>query len=199
MNILMPGIPRPVRAKIFFRMEQVYNKTINRAIQTRCMHKRATTSEITESYSYTHKKGKHACTFSNDKGAGLEYRPLCQKALHRRSGADNFGNLALPWSKLTLNCFTFQNFHAAQKCGLRQHPRHVVCAAFSRGVRAVNVFLSLIAQKNNKRFRGWGRGGGDPFAKGSLPHRASKRYSARDPVYISSVTQSTTSAIRLRV
>ena len=26
--------------------------------------------------------------------------------------------------------------------------------------------------KYNKNFRGWGRGGGDPFLKGSLPHRA---------------------------
>ena len=26
----------------------------------------------------------------------------------------------------------------------------------------------------DKSFRGWGRGGGDPFAKGSLPHKVSK-------------------------
>ena len=33
-----------------------------------------------------------------------------------------------------------------------------------------------------KSFRGWGRGGGDPFAKGSLPHKAFNQHLARRPV-----------------
>jgi len=36
------------------------------------------------------------------------------------------------------------------------------CATHSKPIRP----------NGNKGFRGWGRGGGDPFAKGSLPHKA---------------------------
>jgi hypothetical protein len=43
------------------------------------MHKRATISEITESYSYTHKRDKHACTFSNDKGPVFKTGPFVRK------------------------------------------------------------------------------------------------------------------------
>ncbi len=40
-----------------------------------------------------------------------------------------------------------------------------------------------IVLTHNKSFRGWGRGGGDPFSKGSLPHRAfpPHQINARNP------------------
>ncbi|SCM71875.1 hypothetical protein KL86DES1_20255 [uncultured Desulfovibrio sp.] len=39
------------------------------------------------------------------------------------------------------------------------------------GEAAKTQGIPVVVRTPDKSFRGWGRGGGDPFAKGSLPHK----------------------------
>ena len=76
--------------------------------------------------------------------------------------------------------------HSGEKRGFRQNPRHfVTAAAFAsaeqfqaaavRRRRSLTDGVSIASEitlKYHKSYRGWGRGGGDSFPKGSLPHKA---------------------------